>query len=356
MLMIVFIHSGGIGGYQGHDLSIDGLACINLYDLLRMLISRILSQVAVPLFFIISGYLFYMRFEGDRWDWGLWKAKTKSRIYTLLIPFLFWNILYFLYNEGLCLIQSLRHGEGLVSGIMVALNKVSPKMFFNIGLTDTGYINWNNEMTMMCVPVHVPFWYVRDLILMVLLSPLIWLFIKRLMGGYILVLLTMYIAMPFEHLDIRGLVFFSIGGYLQLLLQKYKIENVRVSVPLLGISILLFLMMGIVNVFYRSILPLTVLVGIIAMVMLSLNLSPKIKVKEQLSGSSFFIFAFHMFLIVFVNTIYGMSHIEIQNNGVLTVLYLALPIVYCALSYAIYLLVCQVPFLSLILLGRKKEK
>lgn len=356
MLMVIFIHSGGFGEYQSHSFGTDGLADINLYDLLRMLISRILCQVAVPLFFIISGYLFYVRFDRNQWNWKLWKGKLKSRFYTLFIPYLSWNILRFLYDEGLSIIQSFRHGESLISGVIVALNKVSPKIFFNIGLTDTGYINWSNEMTMMYVPEHVPFWYVRDLIFMVVLSPLIWFLIKRLMGGYILVLLAMYIAMPFEYIDIRGIVYFSLGGYLYFFLQKHKIESINVSFPLLGVNIMSFLILGLVNVFFRSVLPLTVLVGIAAMVMLSLKLSPKIIIRERLSKSSFFIFAFHMFLIVLVNIMYGMSHIEIQNECLLTVLYLALPIVYCMLSYAIYLLVCQIPFLSLILLGRKNTK
>ena len=51
------------------------------------------------------------------------------------------------------------------------------------GYTDTGYINWNHELTMMSVPAHTPFWYVRDLIVLVIMSPLIYFLLKRLMGG-----------------------------------------------------------------------------------------------------------------------------------------------------------------------------
>ena len=355
VLMVIFIHSDGWGDYQSHSY-IDGLVDISLYDLLRTLISQILCQVAVPMFFIISGYLFYMKFERNEWNWELWRQKIKSRFYTLFIPYLSWNILRFLFNEGLRLVQSLRHGDSFASWVMVALNKVSPKIFFNIGLTDTGYINWNSEMIMMFVPEHVPFWYIRDLILMVVLSPLLWFLIKRFREAYVLTLVAMFIAMPFEYFDIRGIVFFSIGGYLQLFLQKHKIENIHISFSLLRICLMLFLMLVGINVFFRSALPLTVILGIAAIVMLSMKLYTKIKIPEQLQKSSFFIFSFHMFLVGIFNTLYSMSHIEIQNESVLIGLYLVLPIVYCMLSYATYLLVCQVPFLSLILLGRKIPK
>ena len=48
-----------------------------------------LTQTAVPLFFMISGYLFYRTFKIE-------KAvdKLKSRIKTLVVPYLIWNVIY----------------------------------------------------------------------------------------------------------------------------------------------------------------------------------------------------------------------------------------------------------------------
>lgn len=80
VLMVVFIHSSGFGEFQTDSFNFSALADINLYDFLRILVSRILCQVAVPLFFIISGYLFYTKFDIQGWSWGIWIKKIKSRI------------------------------------------------------------------------------------------------------------------------------------------------------------------------------------------------------------------------------------------------------------------------------------
>lgn len=144
VLMVVFIHSSGFGEFQTDSFNFSALADINLYDFLRILVSRILCQVAVPLFFIISGYLFYTKFDIQGWSWGIWIKKIKSRTYTLLIPYLSWNILRFVYDEELWLLQSIRHGESISTSVCLILSKISPKIFFNYGYTDTGYINWNH--------------------------------------------------------------------------------------------------------------------------------------------------------------------------------------------------------------------
>lgn len=241
VLMVVFIHSGGFGEFHTEIFNINMLSNIHVYDIFRILVSRILCQVAVPLFFLISGYLFYSKFGKYNWNWSIWIQKLKSRVYTLFIPYISWNILRFIYNETFGLLQSMRHGESFYSGIHIILSKISPKIFFNFGLTDTGYINWHNELTMMYVPVHTPFWYVRDLILLVIASPVIYILLKRLAGWYILLLVALFVVMPFDELDIRGLVFFSIGGYLQLFIQKQRTKAIEISKLLCWFGIWLFL-------------------------------------------------------------------------------------------------------------------
>ena len=48
--------------------------------------------IAVPLFFFISGFLF---FKEGYLDSDLYLKKLKSRVHTVLIPYLLWNIIYF---------------------------------------------------------------------------------------------------------------------------------------------------------------------------------------------------------------------------------------------------------------------
>ena len=52
----------------------------------------VLTDCAVPMFFVISGYLFFLR-QDDGFTWAQYKAKMLRKCKTLLLPFFIWNIL-----------------------------------------------------------------------------------------------------------------------------------------------------------------------------------------------------------------------------------------------------------------------
>ncbi len=62
---------------------------LNTYFYVSNLFSQILGRVAVPLFFFMSGYLFY--YKVDNFDNSVYLYKLKKRFKSLLIPYLFWN-------------------------------------------------------------------------------------------------------------------------------------------------------------------------------------------------------------------------------------------------------------------------
>lgn len=75
---------------------------VAVYDLGNELLDKIvigievsvlnISRIGVPLFFIISGYLFFKNFEIKNTF-----TKWKSRIRTLVVPWILWGVLYWLY-------------------------------------------------------------------------------------------------------------------------------------------------------------------------------------------------------------------------------------------------------------------
>ena len=65
------------------------------YDTIRILFSEGLCRVAVPIFFLISGYLFFYNLE--EWNKNIWIDKLKKRIKTLLVPYILWNLIAFCF-------------------------------------------------------------------------------------------------------------------------------------------------------------------------------------------------------------------------------------------------------------------
>ena len=84
---VIFIHASGSSiNLKNSNTGIDQIGFISKF--IQDFISDGLARIAVPLFFIISGYLFFLGFT---WSLDKYKAKVKSRLSSLVIPFLFWN-------------------------------------------------------------------------------------------------------------------------------------------------------------------------------------------------------------------------------------------------------------------------
>ncbi len=62
-----------------------------VYSTLCILLPQGICRIAVPCFFLISGYLFFKKLED--WNLDMWKGKMVRRVHSLLIPYVLWNIL-----------------------------------------------------------------------------------------------------------------------------------------------------------------------------------------------------------------------------------------------------------------------
>lgn len=87
---VVFIHAySNTVGFAGGEI-VGASQPHFIVDFVRNFISQGVARIAVPVFFLLSGYLF---FAGFVWSKESYVIKLRSRRKTLLVPFLFWNIL-----------------------------------------------------------------------------------------------------------------------------------------------------------------------------------------------------------------------------------------------------------------------
>ncbi len=193
---VVFIHS-----YKTTLGLADGVVGVEnasyFVDFLRDLVSQGIARTAVPLFFLMSGYFFFLYFP---WSLKTYGKKVKSRVKTLLIPFLFWNILTLLL---FALAQSLPATQAFFSGENEPIATFGIYDYFNAIFGITG------------PPISYQFWFIRDLMVMVLLAPVIYFTLKRAATVFLVATLTLWLfeIWPIYIPSDKALAFFYLGAY-----------------------------------------------------------------------------------------------------------------------------------------------
>ena len=87
ILLVVYVHSFGI---PAEDTNVP-LLHSGFYEMVRTLLSGMIAHSAVPTFFFISGFLMFYRVEG--YSLQLYRTKMRNRFFSLLIPYIIWNLI-----------------------------------------------------------------------------------------------------------------------------------------------------------------------------------------------------------------------------------------------------------------------
>ena len=168
------------------------------------LVSTVLAACAVPLFFFFSGYLFFAKTE--KLTKEIYYKKLKSRVKSLLVPYLFWTLL------GVVI-------YGLLANLPYTRNIFGKGNFElswrYIGEQITGLKLVDGEHT---YQIEYHLWFLRDLFLMVIISPLIYIAVKNKKQLMPVFLIILWIIGPVLSLGTTGIntssfVFFGLGAY-----------------------------------------------------------------------------------------------------------------------------------------------
>ena len=266
--LIVLLHTGALGLGSSQPI----------YRSLSILTNAGICRLAVPCFFFISGFLFFSGLQ--EWDWRKWAGKLKSRVKTLLVPYLLWNTIAAFVIYGYRQLRAPLEGREHLSFIEHINNWG--------GWWDAG------------VSFDGPLWFIRELMLLCVLAPFIF-WILRHLGLYWLILCTL--ASLWFGQPVDGILYFSAGSYLRLYgkgllntFNRYRTITYILS-PLLLALILLYFDQQLLYLTFRG---LFIIVGIVA----SFNLVScglehgYLHIHPFLSKSSFLIFVAHNILIL----------------------------------------------------------
>lgn len=297
VVLVVLLHQSPV-----FDSSVGGFDN-SLYCITSSLLCRVMPTVAVPMFFLISGYLYF--FKTDGFSKEVYFKKTKKRFRTLLLPFLLWNIIAFLLNviwwEGVR-VHSL---TGALNGLL----QFSYHVFWDYNSWPQGTRCFGLlESSDYLAPINVPLWFLRDLIILMLLTPVVYWCIKRLRVWFVVLLGVVYLLNIWPDTSLlcaNSLFFFCFGAYLSI--NKQEIETLfrRLFCPACIMAVLIVVLKCYFEftgqrVYLELLRPLGVISLMIVTYILTYRAVKNGKInnsKSVLVQSSFFIFATHAIII-----------------------------------------------------------
>jgi succinoglycan biosynthesis protein ExoH len=161
---IVFLH---YGMYPNLHTSPFGGISITEHEVATFVNSFLLFFFfsVVPLLSAISGWLFFAFLdERDGDPAAALSTRIRKRFVSLYVPLVIWNLLYLLV---LLALFAIRPGHDLFAALNIDFRDATLKHYFDAVFAVDHH------------PLAFQFWFVRDLFLTVLLSPVLWLLIRR---------------------------------------------------------------------------------------------------------------------------------------------------------------------------------
>ena len=356
IIMVLYVHCFGPGEVDMLAMDYSSLSGMDCFNIFRVFVTRVLCHVAIPSFFIISGYLF---FRGTtEWNCEVYTSKLRSRVKTLLIPYLIWNLIYLIYIKSSS--NPFDYVAPFVSNMSVGDYFAS---FWNLIIGETGMTNWLGQPTPNHYPINFPLWYVRDLMVLVVLSPLIRLFVKHTRKWGLLMLALCYVSSIWPNytgIQINGVLFFSVGAYLgvhQIDMVDWFRRHRRIIYPVAAV-------LALVTLYFGSIWTTTglrvykffVLFGTASTIALAGGLARqgKANMPALLSNSAFFIMAVHMIEFCQLgDRLYRLIFSPESALG-LTICYIVVPFMVAGMCIALFALLKKLcpPLLKLLNGGR----
>jgi hypothetical protein len=199
---VVYIHNSRTAVHIGNG-SVGAVHVSAWVDFVMFFISGGISSVAVPLFLLICVYLFFLKLS--KWSWERYVGKIKRRIHTLLIPFIFWNLMSLLvYTIGQSFSKTKKYFVGT--------------LWPPVDSSFIGYIGAMFGITTI-FPIAGQFWFIRDLMALVVLAPVIYFILTRKIAlPFLIVLFGLWYfnIWPVLWPNVFATFFFSLGAYLSL--------------------------------------------------------------------------------------------------------------------------------------------
>lgn len=304
--------------------------------------------IAVPLFFFISGFLF---FKGGNFNFALYQRKLKNRVHTILIPYLLWNVIYFVIL-------------GIMQQIKPDTLVILHKHVTDFRWQDYLWIFWDiSQITGLADDQKSclvgAFWFLQCLFVLFLVSPLIYYIIKYLRHFVLIILGFLYFTdfipeMP--GIQCNAIVYYMLGAYFSIMSVDFIAILKRIPIQ---IYILFFISGLLISYFFNendiiyNITDLFLQVSVFAMVAYMIE-NHQWKESQYLVSSVFFVFAIHRLFSASLMTVSSYLIPFISHELILYLYYILTVLLTLLASLVVYQIFIKfLPGITQVLNGRR---
>lgn len=303
--------------------------------LLPIIFGNILTPAATGLFFLISGYLYFNRV--NEFTYNTFKVKSQKRIITYVLPYLIWNCISASYEFAFQILKKYTYNIPIDFNILEQL--------WCCHVFDKESLNILGVPMPMYGPSDLPLWFLRDLIVVSFLTPIIYYLLKRLKTFCIFILAGIYVTQLWTSIPgfgIHAIFYFCLGSYMAINKNGfYLIKSNSLNLLIVVLSIV-----STINCVYvypqsfenlRYLLQITTILLTISIIWLAIKFNARynVKIPQIIEQSSFFVYAVHACGLIFApitlcRKLFDLIHIH--NELFLCFLYLLLPFIVYGIS------------------------
>ncbi len=350
-VVILIVHVFNTNGITFQGIT-SGFEKYPLFMGVNHFIDGFLRSQSVPIYYFISGYVFFL---GVKMTKETYIRKFRNRVNTLLIPYIIWN-LFALLLLLITVCPPFNQFRSNQSIFTPSLSGFLSAFWFYDGSLEGISINSG-------FPISQPLWFIRNLMVVVVSTPLIHFLLKKTKYYLIVVLgffwfLSHYYGIKTYDFDVAFL-FFSWGAYMSI----FQKDMITIFNRFFKSSVFLYVTLGLSYIIVANHCPefkifikkLNVVIGLIFAYNLSswLLLHNKCDVNSFLSSSSFFIYVAHGHIARIILKLLYIFFKPASSLSLLAVHLLTVLITITVLLSTFYLLKSYTPKLLNILTGRK---
>lgn len=298
-----------------------------------------LGETGVPGFFFISGYLFFLSKK-------TYSQKLRTRVHTLLIPYLIWNLMLlilYLITWAVGYPQNI-NGRSITNYTFIDYLR----LFWDRGSFDDGNF----------VPLLCPLWYIRNLLIMSMLSPILYYIIRYARELFLLAITSWWLISYHNAFIPQTILFFSLGAYFSIL----DINPLQMVQKQKKLFLFLFAFFAICDIICHTayytlvnlqIHRLSLIFNIPAMLILADWCMRHEYNSKSLSNAAFIVFCVHYPIVVLLRKT-SIAHFAEAPDSIHISLYCVCVIISTLLSIGIYLLMDKyLPNIKRILSGSR---